>query len=468
MTAPGTAPERTRWGAVVAVSLGVVLAGLDMTIVAVVLPVLGDDLGAGSSAAQWVLLGYSLPLLALSVPAGRWLDRADPRAAFAFAVGGFGVASALIALAPGFALVVAARVLQGLFGALVGVTVLPIVGRSVRREHRARAMAVVLTLIPLSGVAGPALGGLLTEAFGWRSVFLVNVPVAALAVACGMRAIARERAGLPVPDRGMLAEVLVLGAASAALFLALDLFGRRSGLVPPLLLVAVAAVGTAVWAVLRPSRPVLALVRAPGIPGALLALTSATAAVGAVNFLVPYFLATTANAAPGEIGAALLCLSAAMAVTSPVAGVVADRVGSGRVAFAGALVFAGGTASLLCTGDSATPGGLAWRLALLGVGQGLFAGPNAAVLLDLTPANRFGTSAGVSALARNLGFSLGPALGALTWATAEDPAAGFRAGAIAVLAVAALSAAASLPRHGKPAALRAPRTTSGRGPRARR
>uniref|UniRef100_UPI001BDD7CA3 MFS transporter n=1 Tax=Pseudonocardia lacus TaxID=2835865 RepID=UPI001BDD7CA3 len=216
----------SRWSTVVVVSLGIVLGALDMTIVAVALPAIGADLGAGPSGTQWVLLGYLLPLVALSLPAGRWVDRAGPRAAFRLAVGGFGVTSALAALAPTVGSLVAARVLQGGFGALISVLGLPIVAAAVRPEHRARAMSIVLTLIPLSGVLGPALGGLLTDAVGWRWIFLVNLPVVAVALAMAARTIpagAVGRTGLPRPDRAEVVDAAVLGAGTTALVMALDL-----------------------------------------------------------------------------------------------------------------------------------------------------------------------------------------------------------------------------------------------------
>ncbi|MFD0206509.1 MULTISPECIES: MFS transporter [Saccharothrix] len=354
--------ERTRWGAVLAVSSGVVLAALDLTAVAVALPVLGADLGAGPTVTQWVLLAYNLPLIALSLPAGRWLDRAGHLPAFLLSVGGFGATSLLIAIAPNAEVVLAGRGLQGAFGALIGAVTMPIIAANVRPEHRARAMGIVLTLIPLSGVAGPAVGGLLTDLFGWRSVFLVNLPVVAVAVLVGRRGIAADGRGLPWPGRRLLVESVVHGAR-----------------------------------VLR--RPTLAL--------PLAALPLIVAGVGALNFVVPYVLVGLPSR---TVGLVLLALSAGMAVLSPIAGLIADRYGYRVVALAGSGVILIGTVLLLRAGDD--PWDLAWRLAVIGIGHGLFAGPHAAVLLERTPPELMGTSGGVTTLVRTVGFSVGPAVGA--------------------------------------------------------
>jgi MFS transporter, DHA2 family, multidrug resistance protein len=345
-----------------AVSSGIVLGALDLTAVAVALPVMGADLDAGPTVTQWVLLAYNIPLIALSIPAGRWLDRAGHRPAFLLAVGGFGVTSLLIAIAPDAAVVLVGRALQGVFSALIGALAMPIIAANVRPEHRARAMGIVLTLIPLSGVAGPAFGGLLTDLFGWRSVFLINLPVVALAVLVGKRGIAADGRGLPWPGRRLLVESVVLGAR---------------------------------------------VVRQPSLTLPLVALPLIVAGVGALNFVVPYALVDLPSR---TVGLVLLALSVGMAVLSPIAGVIADRYGYRLVAVVGTAVILIGTVLLLRAGDD--PWDLAWRLAVIGIGHGLFAGPNAAAVMERTPPELMGTSGGVTTLVRTVGFSVGPALGA--------------------------------------------------------
>ncbi|SFB33764.1 Major Facilitator Superfamily protein [Amycolatopsis marina] len=434
--------ERTRWSAVVAVALGVVLAALDMSVVAVALPALGADFGAGPQVTQWVLLGYSLPLVALSIPAGRWLDRAGPLPSFLLAVGGFGVASVLIAVAPTMSLLLTGRVLQGVFGSLVGVAAMPLVAISVRPEHRARAMSIVLTLIPISGVAGPAVGGVLADAYGWRSVFLINVPIVAAAMWAGARTIPARlpgRVGLPLPGGRLVREAVVLGVAATAFFLALDLLGRAEGgvLVAVLGLVTLAAV--TVWMRLPESQPVRSLLGRRELSLPMVALPMITAGIAALNFLVPYFLSEVQQASPRVIGMALLTVSAGMAVFSPLAGVLADRLGNRPVTLTGAAVVLGGLVALLFVDTDTTALGLVWPLVLVGIGNGLFAGPNAAEIMARTPAALMGTSSGVTSLLRTLGFSLGPALGALAWTAAAGGVHGF-VGGVAVVATTALLA----------------------------
>jgi MFS family permease len=130
---------------------------------------------------------------------------------------------------------------------------------------------------------------------------------------------------------------------------------------------------------------------------------------------------------------ALLTMSAGMAVVSPLAGVLADRVGNRPLVVLGALVILAGMSTLLLVYPAAGPLDIAWRIALVGVGNGLFAGPNSAAILDATPPALTGTAGGVTSLLRTLGFALGPALGALAWTLTAGGTHGFTTG-ITVLA----------------------------------
>lgn len=444
---PPATVDRTSWGAVVAVSLGIVLVALDMTIVAVTLPEIGHRFGATADGTQWVVLAYMLPLVALSLPAGRWLDRAGPRPAFLLAVGGFGVTSVLIAASVTLPMLLAGRVLQGVFGSLISVLGMAVVGAAVRPEHRARAMSIVLTLIPLAGVVGPALGGVLADAYGWRSIFLVNVPLVLIAALAGLRAIpvrTADGAGLPLPGRRTLHETALLAVAAAALFLAIDGLTAR-GFVVPVVLAVVAGLAVFAWTRMRESRAVVGLLARRELALPVLALPMITTGIGGLNFLVPYLLSTRGFSTQ-VTGLVLLALAGGMALLSPVAGLIADRVGHLSVALAGTVVTLAGTISLLLLGADPEPLDVAWRLAVVGVGTGLFAGPNAAAILTATPPAQRGTASGVTSLLRTLGFALGPALGALAWTIAGGGSEGFALGVAVLAAAAAVGAAATLAR----------------------
>ncbi|MFD9075700.1 MFS transporter, partial [Streptomyces lasiicapitis] len=129
---------RTRWAPVAVMALALLMVTLEISLTAVTLPAIGDDLDIGSSTAQWVLLAYALPTAALAIPAGRWSDRVDLRALFLLAVPAIGLTSVLAAVAANLPVLLAARVLQGVAGALVGALYLPVGPPGERPEDRGR------------------------------------------------------------------------------------------------------------------------------------------------------------------------------------------------------------------------------------------------------------------------------------------------------------------------------------------
>lgn len=254
------------------------------------------------------------------------------------------------------------------------------------------------------------------------------------------------RRGLPLPDLGLLREAVLLGGAVTGVFLALGVLGggpNGTGLAVPVALIATAIVAGVAWARLAESRPVVALVWRPayGLPAtALLLLVTGT---GATFFLVPYLFSEVLHRSSEITGLVLLTSAAGMALFSPLAGLIVDRVGARPVAFVGGFTILAATLLLLQVDARAHPADVAWRLALLGVGNGLFSGPVHTLILEATPAGMTATSGGVSALFRTLGLSIGPATGALSWTLTGGGVLGFRYG-VAVIAMATVAGIAAL------------------------
>ncbi|TDE44535.1 MFS transporter [Nonomuraea mesophila] len=429
---------RNRWWLVAASGIAVFMTQLDATVVNVAIPTIQEEMGIGPSLAQWVVLAYTLPLIALTVPSGRWLDGVGARTALVLSVSGFGVASALVGLAPGIVWLVVARALQGAFGAVLLALISLLATIAVREQARGRAMSLVLLLGGLGGMSGPVLGGLLIETLGWPWIFYLNVPACVLVIAIGMTQL--PPGGRPhLPDRAWVAEAGLLGAAAVALLLALSLAGGSgAGWVA---LAAAAVPFMLVWLRLPGSRPVVDLLRAPGVAAPHLALLAEMAAVMAVQFLVPFHLQRVAGVAPAQIGLTMLAFPVAMLLTGPVGGALADRWDARRVARLGTVLVTAGIALIIPLGSGWGPADLAWRLAVVGAGAGLFAGPDQAMAMAATPRLLLGTTAATTSLARQLGVALGPALATGVWALAGYEPQGMR---LAVALATALACASVL------------------------
>ncbi len=430
----------TRWWVIIAAGLAVFMASVDLSITNVALPTLGHVFVVPPSALEWVVLAYSLPAVALLLPLGRWVDTVALRGAFLLAVCGFAGASALCGLAPSLLWLVICRFLQGSFGALIAALVLPLAASAIRPEQRGRAMGIIGALGPLGAVVGPGLGGFLLASLGWRSIFFVNVPVCVVAVLIGARTIIGP-SRLAWPKRAWIVQAMVLSGAVLALFVALT----QAALDHPayatiFILLGAAILATIVWSRLPESRVVTQVLSTRPLALSVGALALFATVGGALNYLPPFFLQNGLHATPQEIGATVLVRGLVMGAIAPVGGYLADRWGTRPLSLLATLCVGAGLLLLVPLDTRWSLADVAWRLGLLGLGMGLFAGPNQSAVMGFAPRQVMGTVSGLSGLGRNLGFALGPALATIVWTVSGSGLSGIRAGLVLMVAVTGLGA----------------------------
>ena len=202
-----------RW-VLLATVLGSSLAFIDSTVVNIALPAIGRDLDADAAGLQWTINGYALSLAALILLGGSLGDRYGRRRVFMVGVGWFAAASLLCGIAPNVETLIAARVLQGIGGALLTPGALAILEASFVREDRARAIGAWSGLGGIGGALGPFLGGWLVEVANWRFIFLINVPLALLVLWVAARHVPESRnpaAAREIDVAGVLTGAIGLG-----------------------------------------------------------------------------------------------------------------------------------------------------------------------------------------------------------------------------------------------------------------
>lgn len=442
--------QQVRPGAVLAVSaVAVFLAFLDVTIVNIAFPAITTAFPTTSLAAlSWVFTAYAVVFAALLIPAGRLADLLGRRRIFLAGLALFGIASAACAAAPTVGTLVAARALQAVAAALLAPASLALLLPVFPPERRGFAVGTWGATGGIAAAAGPALGGLLVDSFGWRAVFLVNVPLVVLTLVAGLWLLPEsrdERATLPDP----------LGVALLAAGLAALSFGivqgetgwTDPGVLAPLVLGVALLVAFAVRNA-RASAPVVepALFRlrafAGSVAGQLVFATAFYALLLAnILFLTEIWdydvLAAGLAVTPGPLMAA---------VASTLGGRVCDRYGARASIVPGALLFTAGCL-LFATGIGPDPAYLAAFLPatlLTGTGVGaVFAGLGVAAVAQLPPA-QFATGSAVGTCARQVGAVLGISA-LLSWLAAADAGVGaFRAGWVAMAVAALLTAGCGL------------------------
>jgi EmrB/QacA subfamily drug resistance transporter len=186
-----------QWAALAVVLTGTFMVVLDFFIVNVAMPAMQSDLHAGTGAIEWVIAGYGLTFATFLITAGRLGDQLGRRRMFSVGLALFTAASAACGLAPSPAVLVAARLVQGLAAALLSPQVLSIIGVVYTGPDRVRAISIYGIVLGLAAVGGQLIGGVLVQAdiagLGWRSCFLINVPIGLVALAIAARAVPESR-----------------------------------------------------------------------------------------------------------------------------------------------------------------------------------------------------------------------------------------------------------------------------------
>ncbi|MFJ3794523.1 MFS transporter [Kitasatospora sp. NPDC090091] len=436
--------EDDRWSLVAVAGMLSFVAMLDMNIVNIALADIADGFDISAPIAQWAVLGYQLPLVALLLPAGRWLDAVGTRPAVLTAVAGFALGSVAAAAAPWAGALIVARVVQGTFGALLFVLMPVLAMRSVRPQLRARAMSVPATLGPLGAVTGPALGGLLLDHLGWRAIFLVKLPVCLAAWLVARRHLPAGGA-LRAPGRTELADASLIAGSVAALLLGLTLAVDAAGG----LLLAAPAVPLVLWWLRRGGgRPVGAVLRESRTAGLNTAVLAVAVAFAVVHYLLALHLQRDEAQSATATGLTILCFPLAMGIGGPLGGRLADRFGARPTATAGVSLTALGFLLLVPLADSWSLPDIAWRLALAGAGMGLYGGPTQTLVMTAATPATTATASSTVQLARSLGFTVGPALATAVRSLGDGGTAGLHTG-LGLAAACACLAVALIALHGR-------------------
>ena len=430
MTAPALhlKSARGRW-VVTATVLGSSLAMLDGTVVNVALPRIAEDLGAEVSGVQWVLSGYTLTLASLILLGGALGDRLGRRRVFVWGTIWFAVASGLCALAPNVVVLVAARLLQGVGAALLTPGSLAIISASFDDDDQGAAIGLWSGLGGVAAAVGPLLGGWLVEIAGWRSVFLINLPLAVAVVWVSVRHVPETRDPHP-PERLDIPGAVLAAAALGAL---------TYGLIEKTVWAAIAGVVLmgAFVVVEHRSRDAL-------VPGSLFAsrvflaanlVTFAVyAALGGVFFLLLLQLQIVSGYSPLAAGVASLPITVLMLLLSSRAGRWAQAHGPRIPMTVGPILGAAGLLLMLRIGAEASyPTQVLPAVLVFGLGLSALVAPLTTAVLGSVSSDQAGIASGVNnAVARTsqlLAVAALPALAGIGADALVDPAAfasGFR------------------------------------------
>ncbi|MDB5960630.1 MAG: hypothetical protein JWP59_1924, partial [Massilia sp.] len=397
-----------------AILSGTFLGNLDASIANVALPAIAADLGVQAAQAVWVVTAYQLAMAVAVLPLASLGEKLGYKRVFMAGLLVFTVASLLCALAPGLPALVAARVLQGLGGACVS-TIVPALLRAVFPAKMTGVGIGYLALtVAVSAALGPSVAAGVLSLGSWRWLFGLNVPIgvgALLLAACILPA------GTPLARRFDLTGALLNGATLALLVIGASHLGDAGGHGPALAMLA-AGVLAAIVLVLQQrgrSAPLLPLdlLRLPVLRLSVATSVASYTAQTSAMLALPFLLISEMGRSAAATGLLMTPWPLVIVVVAPWSGRLSDRFDAGRVGAAGLAVFCLGLVALaLLPAVSAQPADfdIVWRVALCGIGFGLFQTPNNRLMLTSAPRERSGAAGGLMTMARMIGMTAGAAL----------------------------------------------------------
>jgi MFS transporter, DHA2 family, multidrug resistance protein len=412
-------PQRYRSMAVIL--LGISMAVLDGSIVNLALPGIVRDLHASAASAVWVVTAYQVATLVLLLPCAMLGDLIGHRRVYLAGLFFFTLASLGCAFSTSLTMLVVARTLQGLgAGGLFSVNA-SLVRRTYPRHQLGRGIALNSFVVATASVAGPSIAALILSIASWPWLFAVNLPLGILVFSLGWSALPRDtrvgRPGARLSPLDVLLNVLMFGL----IFLGADAIGAHFAGSPTWLgpqasaLLVACGAAVAVFYVQRQRRlthPLfpLDLLRIPIFALSMCTSIAAFAAQTLASVALPFLLLEAWDRSAAATGFLISAWPIATVMTAPIAGRLIGRVADGLLGAVGLALMAAGLAALALL--PALPGNadIAWRMALCGVGFGLFQSPNNHTIVTSTPPHRSGAGSGMLGTARLSGQSFGSVL----------------------------------------------------------
>lgn len=383
---------------------------MDQGSMQVALPGIASHFRADIPAVQWVVVGYALAISVLLLPMGNWGDRLNRKSVYLTGLVLFVAGVLLAGSAASMGMLIGAKILQGAGSAMVQGNMIAILLSVFPPTERGKVLGLNLAVVGMGAVVGPAFGGVLVAAFGWRAVFWASAFMGVVALGANALFLDRERLNPPAGAAKTRYDLVGAGVSGAALlsFLLVAINGYKVGWASlPILggmLASMALLGFFIWWELRVSAPMLD-VRVFRNRLVLFGVAAGWAnfmSSGAVIFLMPFYLQKIAGYSAREAGLILVPGALALALAGAVSGPLSDRFDS-RVFTVGGLALAAIALLVLALGIRVdTPLVLIIPLLMLAtIGNGLFNSPNNSAILNAVDRSRYGVVSALTQLTRN-------------------------------------------------------------------
>jgi EmrB/QacA subfamily drug resistance transporter len=442
---------------IVALALGAALTPLNSTMIAVALPSMGESFQVSSSdLTLWLVSSYLLVNIILQSPAGKLGDIVGRRRAFMIGLSLFAIGALIATLAPYLPVVATSRVLMAAGGAMLVPNAMALLRNVIPEHRRSSAFGYFGALLSASAAVGPMLGGMLTEYFGWKAIFLVNLPLLLISWVLVKSDTSYVRPAADIDAARPRFDFIGMGLL--CLSLCILVIGLKSDDFWPAIAVLLGSLGLVVFTrwekvTRHPLVDVQLFRRRPFVIGGVI-VGLQNLGMYALLFQLPFLLKAWYLLDPAKTGQILLIMMIFMVFLAPVGGRMGEHFGVRNTIFSGLCVSIAGLIMLLYTTGSPALLWMPVSLALVGSGIGMVTGPAQSAALSAVPAEQSGVAAGILSTMRYLGGIAGITI-ISTILISTDPAGILQQNKICFgiyigVYVFALLLALAIPRHSRP------------------
>ena len=412
MLAAITQSPNYKWWAFGAIAVGTFASVADHGSVNIALPSIARNFGTDIPSVQWVVIGYALTISALLLPMGRLADLVGRKNVYIAGSLVFILGALIAGSSPNLPVLILSRLLQGAGAAMTQGTGMAITVAAFPSNERGKAIGSIMTIVGIGAVAGPAVGGVLVDALGWRSVFFVNIPIITLGIVTGLAILHQDREQQPPADRRQPAfdwSGAALSTGALSIFLLVITNGHRFGWYAAPILIGASGfavlLAAFIWWELRCPSPLfdLRLFKRPtfsfGVSAGFLIFVGSSS----VLFLTPFYLQRILGYSPREAGLIVIPGAICMALLGPIIGRLSDRYGWRTFTIGGLALSTTGLLVLASSTDQSSLLRVLPALMLLSSGMGVFYSPNSSSILSAVERDRYGVVSGFLNLVRNAG-----------------------------------------------------------------
>jgi EmrB/QacA subfamily drug resistance transporter len=408
-------PPVEKWWVMVGISLGILMYTIDTSIVNIALPTLVEKLHTDFATVQWVGLSYVLVVTAFVLGAARLGDMYGKKPLYLGGLIVFTISSLLCGLAPSIETLIGARALQGLGAVMISALGAAIIAETFPMAERGKALGIIGAVVSLGIALGPSVGGVLVGAAGWRSIFMVNLPIGILASLVVNKYVPNTRTNQHKDQPRQRFDFwgsLVISVVLVCFSLGMT-EGQRQGFLNPfplgLLLFSTLSLVGFIVIESRLTQPMLdlSLFRNQIFSLSLLTGWLVFMALGGSSLLIPFFLQLVMHYPIGHIGLLMAVTPVIGGLVSPLAGNLSDRFGTRSIMLIGLLLMILGCLAISTLNAQMADWDYLLRVIPLGLGWGIFQSPNNGAILSAVPPQRLGIASGLLSLTRTLGQTTG-------------------------------------------------------------